>query len=191
LAAPPPANPVAWSLSVLWSGWLLGLQAARPRHGLLAQPWPDWDWYRQALCAVMQPLRPALKPDAVWVFDFEAADPRHAPAVTLAALKAGYRAIDWRIAGTRHRLTLAPTPPDPVSPAGPEHIKAAVRQQSRAAVDALLRQRGQPASGEQLFLAAWRALLFSGLLAQTLAALPGRQVLPWLSEQINRAIQPS
>ncbi|RME44643.1 MAG: hypothetical protein D6796_11540, partial [Caldilineae bacterium] len=181
----PLPNPVLWKLSVLWTGWLLGLRAAEDRHLLLWQKWPDWNWYRRTLLAVMHALHPTLLPDAVWVLHFAESDTLQAPALTLAALHAGFDIESWRIDGLRHHLILTPVPLNLPPPEDPASLAQAVRAESRDAVQGFLQTHGAPVAARRLFLAAWESLLYSGLLARVLVSLPPEETLRWTAEQIE------
>jgi hypothetical protein len=186
LTVPPAPNPTLWALSVMWSGWLLGLKHTESRHALLTQKWPNWPWYQQTLTTVMKALRPALKPEATWIFAFESIALLQAPTITLAVLSAGFGVEDWQIAETYHQITLTLAPLTQPSPTNLAVLEEAIQTESHTAIQGFLQEHGQPASKSRLFLAAWQSLLYSGLLAQALVSLPGEEVLTWLSDQIDR-----
>ncbi len=59
---PPPLDRTWWALHFLWTGWLLGPQAAQPLRPLALREIFGWDWYeetmRQSLAKLMRLLRP-------------------------------------------------------------------------------------------------------------------------------------
>lgn len=61
---PPPLDRTWWALNFLWTGWLLGPQAARPLRPLALRGFFGWDWYEETMRQSLAKLRGLLKPGA-------------------------------------------------------------------------------------------------------------------------------
>jgi hypothetical protein len=60
----PKPTPEFWSLSVLWSGWLWGQEAAAPLRGILSSRDLDWSWMTRASQVTLRELSEVL-PDQI------------------------------------------------------------------------------------------------------------------------------
>jgi hypothetical protein len=190
LSIPPRPNPVFWSLSYVWSGWLLGPEEAAKLRGLALQKWPDWTWYQSAMSAALRALRPALRFDGRGVFALRDSPPQQVFALVLAALEAGYEIESWQYrAGDEHRLVLAPTPRPAPRPEEPEALHDRVVSGAGQAAAAAVIARGEPMATERLQIAAWHHLMQAGVLDVARASLPAGRVLSWLSVAIGQGLE--
>jgi hypothetical protein len=56
----PRANQAFWTLSALWSGWMIGKEAITPIRSVLDRQRYDWHWQTQALYNTLTPLQHRL-----------------------------------------------------------------------------------------------------------------------------------
>jgi hypothetical protein len=190
LAAPPRPNPVFWSLSYLWTGWLFGPDEAAKLKGLALQKWPDWTWYQAAMTAALRVLRPVFRFDGACVLAFRAPSPQQASAILLAALAAGYEVESWQHRATgEHQFTLVPAPLHAPRTQEPEMLRPRVVAESAKAAADFVRARGEPLQTETLHIAAWHRLMRKGLLETAQASLPASRVLGWLNAAIGEGLE--
>jgi hypothetical protein len=166
-----------WSLSYLWSGWLLGPEASAALNSLLAHRRPDWDWYRRALTAAWRALRPALRDGGHVLLVFTTEQLPLVEVSLLALIGSGYgleslvlhkddvrRGGDYRLvfcSATEAQLIGKPPPPDAV--------EAAIRRTAVHAARRIMRLRGEPLAWPHLHAAVYTELAREGLLAQAAA----------------------
>ena len=177
VTAPPAYDYSFWSLSYLWSGWLLGPEAAAALKSLLVHRRPDWDWYRRALTATWRALRPALRDDGHVVLVFTTGQLPLVEVSLLALSGAGYelescimqaddehRSRDYRLVfcsasgaqRVEETLTL-------------DAVETAIRRTAVHAARQVMRLRGEPLIWPYLHAAIYAALASEGLLAQAVA----------------------
>lgn len=90
LATPPRLDPLFWSLSYLWTGWLYGPQAAGALEPLLGRRAHDWEWYRQSLEGAFHYAARLLQPEGHLLLLGQMAGPDHEATLLLAASGAGF-----------------------------------------------------------------------------------------------------
>lgn len=148
LSEPPPFDPGAYLLGFLWTGWLLGREAASHSKAALGIERWSWDWYARAMATALSGLRPLIKADGHLVLAFSDSSVRRALALMTAAARAG-----WILAGqatqspliaagtSAWRLVFTAAPPRPTNlsdEARPLH------EPFRQAALALATLRGEP-----------------------------------------------
>ncbi|GAB4536300.1 MAG: hypothetical protein Kow0063_21600 [Anaerolineae bacterium] len=190
LTTPPRPDPVFWSLAYLWTGWLLGPEAAARLKDLALQKWPDWSWYHSTLATALRALRPVLRFDGVCVLILQDAPPQQAFAVVLAATAAGYNIESWQHRTTgEHQYSLTPAPLHTSPAQEPEALRARVVSESARAALKFVHARGEPVQTETLHIAAWHRLVRKGIIATAQASLPTGRVLSWLNSAINQGLE--
>jgi len=166
-----------WALSYLWSGWLLGPEAAAALKSLLPHRRPDWDWYRRAMTAVWRAMRPALRDDGRVVLVFATGQLPLVEASLLALIGADYelesfilQADDARRSGD-YRLVFSPEPEarPAGSPPGPDAVEMGIRRTAMRTAQHIMRLRGEPLAWPHLNAAIYAALASEGLLGQAVA----------------------
>jgi len=90
LAMPPRLDPLFWSLSYLWSGWLYGPQAAGALEPLLGRRSHDWEWYRQSLERAFHHAAKVLRPEGHLLLLGRMTGSDHEAALLLGASGAGF-----------------------------------------------------------------------------------------------------
>ena len=150
----PRPNQAFWTLSALWSGWLWGREAVLPLKGSLERRRYDWQWHASALSSPLS----ALRKDVPANFPIYGIIPELAPGFLTAVLTAN-EAAGFKLSGFAMRSDeeLAQA----VWRAGAIDIPA--RNQStdlisRAAIQAELAERNQPADYSSLHAAGILAL---------------------------------
>ena len=197
ITAPPAYDYTFWALSYLWSGWLLGPEAAAALKSLLPHRRPDWDWYRRALTAAWRALRPALRDDGRAVLVFTTGQLPLVEVSLLALVGAGYslesfilHADEMRHVGD-YRLVFSPEPDArPVGgPPGSDVVEAAIRQTAVRAARRVMRLRGEPLAWPHLHAAIYAALAGEGLLGQAVAlAAAERQPGEFVAQAVTDAL---
>ncbi len=150
----PRPNPAYWSLSVLWSAWLWGREAAAAIKASLARRRYDWAWTAGAFRTVLDQVRSAMGRDAPVLSLIVEADPGF-----LAAAVAGFERAGFAMTGRAFR---------------PDTETAAVRWQAaggqgssdgkdvgdqlQSAMVETLHRRGEPTPYAVLHAAAWSSL---------------------------------
>ncbi len=150
LTEPPPFDPAAYALQVLWSGWLYGRDAANRQRAVLSLEQWSWDWYARAMATALRSLRALLRPDGRLVLAFADPSPRRGLALLAAANAAG-----WRLAaqateapldgssGARWRFELVPGEATPREPAA--NLPGRLQHSAQEATRQLIEARGEPA----------------------------------------------
>jgi hypothetical protein len=166
-----------WALSYLWSGWLLGPEAAVVLKSLLPHRRPDWDWYRRALTAAWHAMRPALRADGHVALVFVTSQLPLVEVSLFALAGAGYelesfilQANDARNVGD-YRLVFHPEPEARVAgePPVPDVVEAAIHRAAVQAAQHIIRQRGEPLTWPHLHAAIYAELAREGLLGRAVA----------------------
>ena len=197
ITAPPAYDYTFWALSYLWSGWLLGPEAAAALKSLLPHRRPDWDWYRRALTAAWRALRPALRDDGRAVLIFTTEQLPLVEVSLLALIGAGYglesfilHADDVRHGGD-YRLVFSPEPEarPAGSPPDPDAVEAAIHRTAVRAAQHIMRLRGEPLAWPHLHAAIYAALADEGLLGQAVAlAAADRQPGEFVAQAVADAL---
>jgi hypothetical protein len=195
ITTPPYPDPVFWSLSYLWSGWLLGPKAAVSLKPLLGQRRTDWAWYHRAMTAVFRALYGILRPQGRLVLVFATEAFAFVEALLFAASGAGFQLENLLYQpndGDRYRLSFV-KPMEPVAkPPMPdlEALSGEIRHQTVAAAEEGLRERGEPLAFPMLRNAIYERLSQTGHLCQVLAVeKEGFSAMDFVAEQVEVAIQ--
>ncbi len=161
----PRPNQAFWTLSALWAGWLWGREAVEPYKAALRRRRYDWAWNATALYAAFTHLFELLAPGTPFFGLLAEAEPNFLTSVLTASSAAGFDLQGlalrtesdpiqvWWERGERRKHEAAP--PD---------VEAV-----RAAIEAHLSARGEPADYLHLHAAALAAL------AEAQALKPARQ----------------
>jgi len=195
LAVPPTPDPTFWALSYLWTGFLLGREAAAPLRPLLRQRRLDWAWYARSLGAALRALRPLLAADGRLVLVFSASDQRWPEAVVMAADGADWpvEALlcrpdgppDYQLTGTAASVPS----PVPLGPRDAESLGPAIAQAATAAVQGTLAQRGEPAPWPVLHAAIYHRLAQGRLLKQALRLRSEEKPLDFVAAHVVAALR--
>ncbi|NIO68666.1 MAG: hypothetical protein GTN71_06375 [Anaerolineae bacterium] len=179
ITAPPRLDPVFWSLSYLWSGWLFGREEAAALRPLLKRKKTDWDWYQRAMSSTLRALRRALQARGRLVLVFATEGPAFVEALFMAANLAGFelggasRQPGELPAGTMgyYQLSFAKgEEPTTALPSEDEaNLAIELQRETSMAMQDVLRQRGEPLTYEWLHLAAYRHLSAKGYLRRAMA----------------------
>jgi hypothetical protein len=89
VTALPRPNPVFWSLSALWAGWLWGQAAAAPFKSVLRRRRYDWNWHAAALYAALKNISDRLPMNTPLFALIPEIEPAFLSAALLAAAGAG------------------------------------------------------------------------------------------------------
>lgn len=195
IATPPYPDPVFWSLSYLWSGWLLGPKAAASLKPLLGQRRTDWAWYHRAMTAVCRALNGILRPQGRLVLVFAAEASALVEALLFAASGAGFQLENLLYQpndSDRYRLSFIKPVESVVElpMPDPEALSGEIRHQAVATAEEVLRERGEPLAFPWLRNAIYECLSQTDHLRQALAVeKEGFSPLDFVAEQVEVAIQ--
>jgi hypothetical protein len=201
LASPPPLDSSVWSLSYLWSAWLLGPEASAPLRPLLRHRTPDPAWYARVMAGSLRHLGGLLQEGGRLVLILSDQRTAVVEALLLAAGGAGLGVASFVQRGSDYRLELTPAVqlplvPDPSGllrplapvPADAGHdgdpdsaaqvaLEAAVQEATVEAASEAIQARGEPVAWRTLHVAIQHHLARLGLLAQALKV-GGAEVSP-------------
>ena len=177
----PRPNQAFWTLSVLWSGWLWGPEAALPLRSALDRRRYDWNWHTSAVHQALAAVGWHLSPGTPFFGILPEVAPGFLSAVIVAAEAAGLRldglamradsqgrADQETAQGTWHPLGTAP--PSPVEVTNPaETMEKAAREGVRADLQA----RGEPAPYLTVYAGGLCALACSGAVPHSPNSVPG------------------
>jgi hypothetical protein len=195
ITAPPRLDPVFWSLSYLWSGWLFGREEAAALRPLLKRRKTDWDWYQRAMNSTFRALRRALQARGRLVLVFAAEGPAFVEALFTAASLAGFEPEgtscqpgevpagtmgSYQLSFAKGEGPLAAMPPEDEA-----NLAIELQWEVSTAMQNVLRQRGEPLTYEWLHLAAYRHLSAKGYLRQAMAVSP----LDFVSRQVETVLE--
>jgi DNA-directed RNA polymerase subunit RPC12/RpoP len=153
----PRPNPAYWSLSVLWSAWLWGREAAAAIKTSLARRRYDWAWTAGAFRTVLDQVRSAMERDAPVLSLVVEADPGF-----LAAAVAGFERAGYAMTGRAFRSDTETVAAGWQSAGGlPSSDGKGVSDLLRSAMVETLHQRGEPTPYAVLHAAAWTNLAAS------------------------------
>lgn len=201
ITTPPRLDPVFWSLSYLWSGWLFGREEAAALSPLLKRKKPDWDWYQRAMSSTWRALRRTLQPEGRLVLVFAGEEPAFVEALFMAASLAGFELegascqpevsaeamASYQLSFRKGQEPLAVLPPEDEA-----NLALELQREASLAMQEVLRQRGEPLAYEWLHLAAYRHLSAKGYLRRAMAVssadFVSRQVETVLEETERGAI---
>ena len=164
LAMPLRLDPLFWSLSYLWNGWLYGPQAAGALESLLGHRSHDWEWYRQSLEGAFHYATKVLRTGGHLLLLGRMAGPDQEAALLLAASGAGLTLTHARSDGEEgvqlhfRRETFRTVVKAPVSWTGNEDLISRVAPLVEEAVANLLRARGEPTPAPYLRMVAAEVL---------------------------------
>lgn len=198
LSTSPVFDPLAYVLTVLWTGWLYGRQAIRPLRTFVQIERLNWDWYGRAMTSALRTLRTLLKPEGRLVFVFGDSSTRRVLALLAAASRAGLRLVGQATRvplvtgdeGPDWRLIFAPEP-GVLSQPVPEIGQEALEQAARHMVQHVVSLRGEPTPEALLQTACAAKWQVSSLLAQTLQAPQAvRRPVTTLWQQMRVSLSP-
>lgn len=170
ITALPRPNQAFWTLSALWAGWLWGREAAAPFKAVLRRRRYDWNWHAAALSAAMKRLPQRLPLNAPFFALLAEPEPSFLTAALLAAAGAGFdlqglalrtRGDPAQILWRRRAFLREEKEPPEIDP-----------QAVQEAIEAFLRERGEPAP-------------YLHLHAAGLAAMATNRSLRWREEAIS------
>lgn len=166
-------NQAFWTLSTLWTGWLWGPQAALPLRSVLERRRYDWNWYTLAIHSVMDPLCSSLPPGTPMFGLLPELNAGFLSAAVVATRAGGfalrglalraerYGKVEHDLAQTFWQPAVDAPPATPSPPAGESTALptgAGFEQAARAAIQADLLARNEPAAYLTLHGAALRAI---------------------------------
>jgi hypothetical protein len=184
LTSPPPLDSAVWSLSYLWSAWLLGEEAVAPLRPLLRQRTPDLSWYAHVLAGSFQALAGLLEDDGRLVLVLTSQRPDMIEALVLAADEARLGVSALLQCGADYRLELAPA-----SWRAPSDTARFQEVAVEVAVETI-QGRGEPVAWRTLHAAVLRRVASAGLVALPPEADDsGLSPVDWLAEQIATALR--
>jgi hypothetical protein len=194
VASPPQPDPVFWSLSYLWSGWLLGAKAAASLKSLLGRRRTDWAWYHRAITAVFRTLYRVLQAQGRLVLAFVTEASALVEALLLAASGAGFEleSLLYQPNGSdKYRLSFVKMAKPVGKPPTPDlkTLAGEIRHQAVVTAEEVLRERGEPLAFPWLRNAVYERLSHTGYLSQVLAVEEeGFSALDFVAEQVEVAI---
>lgn len=196
ITVPPAYDYPFWALSYLWSGWLLGPEAAAAIKPLLGYRRPDWDWYRRALTAAWRALRPTLRDNGHVVLVFTT---RQFPLLEISLLaldSAGYELehsivqVDEACQDRNYRLVFSPKPGRPLGQEStPDALDAAIRRTAIRAAQRVIRLRGEPLAWSHLHAAIYAELAREGLLSQAVALAADSKPGEFVAQTVSNALE--
>jgi hypothetical protein len=201
-------------LSYLWSGWLLGKEAAgafQPDALLRPKRHDDWPWYLQATAASFRSLSRSLMPNGRVALAFDEHDLERVSALVLALSASGLvlEHLHYRPLASADPLGAAPfggssgqyllcfrkemgleTPRQAVSADATEALAAQVASASLQAARETINARGEPTLFAWIHVAVCQRLAAEGLLAE-IAGVKGEGFSPlaFLSENVRVGLQ--
>jgi hypothetical protein len=161
-----------WTLSVLWAGWLWGAAAALPLRNVLDRRRYDWNWHTSAVHSALSAAGGSLPPGT----PFFGLLPESAPGFLSAVMVAGQAAgFDLQGLALRSEQELAQVlwKPADRSPVGKSAPNGQYEQAARAAIQADLLQRAEPAPYLTEYSAGLAALVRAGYIARSPGSIPG------------------
>jgi hypothetical protein len=195
LTSPPALDSAVWSLTYLWSAWLLGAEAAAPLRPLLRQRTPDPAWYARVMGGSFSTLADLLRDDGRLVLVLTGQRPSVVEALLLAAGSARLGVAGLVQSASDYRLELTATLPEPapgqplLAPGGPAPLEMQVRETALQAALDTIRARGEPVPWRSLHAAIQRRLAETGLLARSSEAKgDAASPLALIAEQIQAAL---
>ncbi len=192
---PPHPDPVFWSLSYLWSGWLLGAKAAASLKTLLGQKRTDWAWYHKAMTAAFRALYRVLQAQGRLVLAFATEASALVEALLFAASGAGFKLESLLYQPDdrdQYRLSFVKMAKPVGKPPTPDldALASAICRQAVGAAEEALSERGEPLAFPWLRNAIYERLSHTGHLRQVLAVeREGFSALDFVAEQVEGAIQ--
>ncbi len=195
VVTPPYPDLIFWSLSYLWSGWLLGPKAAASLRPLLGRKRTDWAWYHRAMTVTFRALYRVLQAQGRLVLAFVAEAVALVEALLLAANGAGFELESLLYQpndGDKYRLSFVKIAEPVAKPSAPdlEALAGEIRHQAVAAAEEVLGERGEPLAFPWLRNAIYERLSQTGHLRQVLAVEEESFSAPdFVAEQVEVAIQ--
>jgi hypothetical protein len=192
---PPHPDPISWSLSYLWSGWLLGPKAVASLKPLLGRKRTDWTWYHKAMTVAFRALHRVLQARGSLVLVFVAEAPALVEALLLAASGAGFELEGLLYQPNdrdKYRLSFVKIaePVEVSSTPDLDALAGEIRRQAVAAAEEVLRERGEPLAFPWLRNAIYERLSHTGHLRQVLAVEEESfSALDFVAEQVEVAVR--
>ena len=201
LTTPPRLDPVFWSLSYLWSGWLFGREETKALKPLLKRKKTDWDWYQRVMNSTLRALRKALQAWGRLALVFPTERPAFVEALFMAASLAGFEPEgiscqpgevpartmgSYQLSFTKGEEPMSTLPPEDRTNLANEH-----QREVSIAMQDVLRQRGEPLTYEWLHLAAYRHLSAKGYLrrATAVSSEEGFSPLDFVARQVETVLE--
>ena len=184
----PRPNQAFWTLSVLWTGWLWGAEAALPLRNVLDRRRYDWNWHTSAIHSALAPVASSLPAETPFFGLLPELAPGFLSAVIAAAEAAGFRLEGLAMRADsdgRGDMDLAQAVWRPVSapeseraagktaPLAETHKAGQMEAAARAAIRADLLARSEPASYLVEYAAGLAALAQGGCIPRSLSSIPG------------------
>jgi hypothetical protein len=201
ITSPPRLDPVFWSLSYLWSGWLFGREEAAALRPLLKRKKTDWDWYQRAMNSTLRALRRALQARGRLVLVFTTERPAFVEALFTSASLSGFgpEGVSCQPgevpAGTMgsYRLSFAKEEGPMVTfpPEDETNLAIELQREASTAMQDVLLQRGEPLTYEWLHLAAYQRLSAKGYLRRAMAVSSEKDFSPldFVSRQVETVLE--
>lgn len=158
LATPTRLDPLFWSLSYLWSGWLYGPRAAVALESLLGRRSHDWEWYRQPLARALRYAAKLLGPEGHLLLLGRMEGASHQAALLLAASEAGFTLTRGLTSGTEEVQLHFEHKPSRAAVGPGEEVVTGGAALVKETMCNLLRTRGEPTLAPYLRLAAAESL---------------------------------
>ena len=193
--SPPYLDPTFWSLAYLWSGWLLGSEAAAALKPLLGRRRADWTWYHRAMTAFFRALRDVLQAQGRLVLALATETPALLEALLFAAIDAGFELENLLYQpndGDQYRLSFVKMARPSARPPMPdlEALADEIRRLAGMAAEEVLRERGEPLALSWLRNAIYARLSRTGCLHRVLAVEEEDfSALDFVAEQVEVAIE--
>jgi hypothetical protein len=147
VTAIPRPNQAFWTFSTLWTGWIWGQNAVTPIRQVLSRQRYDWNWHANALKSVFNSIHEISKPKTKFWGIIAENEPMLLLASLLAGDSAGFKlasysqSIDDQIAQVGWEKLPLQSPYTKPQPA----LEAA-----RGAISTYLKEKGEPASYQQI-----------------------------------------
>lgn len=175
----PRPNQALWTLSVLWTGWLWGAEAALPLRNVLDRRRYDWNWHTSAVHGALAAVGGNISAETPLFGILPELAPGFLGAVVVAAEAAGFRldglALRADILGRSDQDTAQGLwrPGGPAGQQQPALSPAQAEAAVRASVQADLLARSEPAAYQTVYAAALEGLAQAGAIPRSLNSIPG------------------
>ncbi|MEA3346109.1 MAG: hypothetical protein U9Q78_07710 [Chloroflexota bacterium] len=186
VAMPPRFDPLFWSLSYLWSGWLYGPRAAKGLEPLLGRRSSDWEWYRRSLQGAFQQAGRVLQPEGHLLLLGRVPSSKQRDALLLAASGAGFTLSHALSDGEEGVQLHFRREPFRIPVTADEDLATRAASLSEGRVTDLLRARGEPTLSPHLRMAAAEALARRGWLPLLTASEEPMSAVEGLWEELEK-----
>jgi hypothetical protein len=204
ISSPPTPGPAFWTLSYMWSAWLLGKSQATSLAHWLKRHSVDWNWYVEVLSMTLSSLGRLLSPEGHLVLAWRCEQTRWIEAVLIAAGQAelsmaglACQPLTTEDTGdapdaAEYRIVLAPRRVHAAwvtrarNDAG--ELELHIRRAGRESALSVLSARGEPTPGPLLHAGAYRRLIDEGLLSPGAVIRQQTSVLHFVERTIWRDV---